>query len=54
MKLYGNALVPVVDGTKARLFDERRRAGPLLDITGRQPGEIRAASLQKRSRRPTV
>lgn len=35
MKLYGNCLVLVADGTKARLFEERRRAGPLLEITSR-------------------
>lgn len=35
MKLYGNCLVLVADGTKARLFEERRRAGPLLEITDR-------------------
>lgn len=35
MKLYGNCLVLVADGTKARLFEERRRGGPLVEITAR-------------------
>lgn len=35
MKLYGNCLVLVADGTKARLFEERLRAGPLVEITDR-------------------
>jgi protein required for attachment to host cells len=35
MRLYGKCLVLVADGQKARLFEERRRAGPLLEITAR-------------------
>lgn len=39
MKLYGSCLVLVADGTKARLFEERRRAGPLVEITD-QLGDV--------------
>lgn len=41
MKLYGRCLVLAADGEKARLFEERRRAGPLLEISG-QLGDLQS------------
>ena len=35
MNLYGSCLVVVADGERARLFEERRRGGPLLEISDR-------------------
>jgi len=39
MKIYGNCLVLVADGERARLFEERRRAGPLAEVSS-QLGDL--------------
>ncbi|MBI2262743.1 MAG: host attachment protein [Caulobacterales bacterium] len=41
MDLYGSSLVLVADGGRARLFEERRRGGPLIEIT-QQLGDLAA------------
>jgi len=33
MELTGSSLLVVADGRRARLFEERRRGGPLIEIT---------------------
>jgi protein required for attachment to host cells len=35
MELAGSSLVVVADGRQARLFEERRRGGPLIEVTAR-------------------
>ncbi|MDP3802319.1 host attachment protein [Brevundimonas sp.] len=35
MDIAGPGLIVVADGRQARLFEERRRGGPLIDITAR-------------------
>lgn len=35
MELTGSSLLVVADGRRARLFEERRRGGPLIEITAK-------------------
>lgn len=41
MELTGSSLIVVADGRQARLFEERRRGGPLIDVTA-QLGDLSA------------
>lgn len=43
MDLFGASLIVVADGAHARLFEERRRGGALIDITPRL-GDLSAGS----------
>ncbi len=48
MQLYGSSLVVAADGREARVFIERRRGGPLDEITSRL-GDLTSPPLLRRA-----
>ena len=52
MQFYGKCLIVVADGENARLFEERRRGGPLTEQSSWVVASHRAACMRASPSRP--